>query len=99
MNFVKMCLMEATLYKVIVRTKKKTTVTVFSLKVLYWLNKTTDCSQTDVFTWLLAAFPIMRFFEAKDTQALDGRQKEYQQTSMTPTEIVLLTNVAEKTEL
>ena len=28
----------------------------------------------DDLTWLFAAFPIMRFLEAKDTQALDGRQ-------------------------
>lgn len=32
----------------------------------------------DDLTWLLAAFPIMRFLEAKDTQALYGRQM-YQQ--------------------
>lgn len=60
----------------IVRTKTKdySDSIFFKGAMLYWLNKTTDCSQIDDFTWLLAAFPIMRFLEAKDTQALEGRQ-------------------------
>lgn len=37
----------------------------------------------------MAAFPIMRFLEAKDTQALNGKQ----------TEVILLTDVADEEEL
>lgn len=53
-------------------------------------------------TWLLAAFPIMRFLVASDTQALNGRHKTFdllvaqwgnkQQSSVT-TAIIQLTSV------
>lgn len=40
----------------------------------------------------------MRFLEAKDTQALDGRQT-HQQIREATTDIILLTDVADEAEL